>query len=91
MSRAATHHIPLNLKMDPASIRTGKNLARLHGMSVSCLISEVFEALDRLEREPVALHPLLEQLAGIAQDSGQARQDVVMAELERKYGAGTGS
>lgn len=86
MSRAATHHIPLNLKMPADRVRLGKTLARLHGTTVSALVSEVFGALARLEEEPLRLHPLLEQLAGIVPDPGKTRQEVVMAELERKYG-----
>lgn len=86
MPRAATHHIPLNLKMPADRVRLGKALAHRHGTTVSALVSEVFRALDRLEAEPLRLHPLLEQLAGIVPDPGKTRQDVVMEELERKYG-----
>ena len=90
MSRAATHHIPLNLKMPADRVRIGKTLAHLHGTTVSALVSDVFGALARIEAEPLCLHPLLEQLAGIVPDPGMTRQDVVMEELERKFGMGSG-
>ena len=86
MSRAATHHVPLNLKMSADRVRIGKALALRHGTTVSALVSEVFGAMARLEEEPLKLHPLLEQLAGIAPDPGMSRQEVVMEALERKYG-----
>jgi hypothetical protein len=88
MSRTATHHIPLNLKMPADRVRIGKTLACLHGTTVSALVSDIFSALARIETEPLHLHPLLEQLAGIVPDPGVTRQDVVMEELERKYGMG---
>lgn len=90
MPRAATHHIPLNLKMPADRVRLGKTVAHRHGTTVSALVSEVFGALARLEEEPLRLHPLLEQLAGIVPDPGKTRQEVVMDELERKYGTGSG-
>ena len=90
MSRLATHHIPLNLKMSADRVRIGKALARLHGTTVSALVSDVFGALEKLETEPLRLHPLLERLAGIVPDPGKSRQEVVMEELERKYGGGAG-
>ena len=86
MARAATHHIPLNLKMPADRVRAGKAFAQLHGITVSALVSEVFGALGRLEAEPVGLHPLLERLAGLIPDPGPTRQEVVMEGLERKYG-----
>ncbi len=89
MSRAATHNIPLNLKMPADRIHVGKALAHRHGTTVSALVSDVFGALARLEKEPLNLHPLLEQLAGIVPDPGKTRQEVVMEELERKYGMGS--
>lgn len=87
MSRPATNHVPLNLKMSPDAVRLGKTIAQRRGTTVSALVSEVFSALARLETETVTLHPVLEQLAGIAPDLGKSRQDVVMDELERKYGS----
>lgn len=89
MPREATHHIPLNLKMPADRVRLGKALAHRHGTTVSTLVSEVFGALARMEEEPLNLHPLLEQLAGIVPDPGRNRQEVVMEELERKYGMGS--
>jgi hypothetical protein len=89
MSRAATHHIPLNLKMTADRVRMGKALALRHGTTVSALVSDMLGALARLEEEPLRLHPLLEQLAGIVPDPGKTRQEVVMEELERKYGTGS--
>ena len=88
MSRIATHHVPLNLKMPADRVKFGKAFARSHGTTVSALVSEVFGAMARLEAEPLPLHPLLEQLAGLAADPGRTRQDVVMEELENKYGTG---
>lgn len=88
MSRVATHHIPLNLKMPADRVRAGKVFAKRHGTTVSALVSDVFGALAQLDAEPLRLHPLLEQLAGIIPDPGKIRQDVVMEELERKYGMG---
>jgi len=88
MPRAATHHMPLNLKLPAERIRIGKTFAHLHGTTVSALVSEVFGALGRIEADPLRLHPLLEQLAGIVPDPGKERKDVVMEELERKYGKG---
>lgn len=64
-------------------------MAHRHGTTVSALVSEVFGALAQLETEPLRLHPLLEQLAGIVPDPGKTRQEVVMEELERKYGMGS--
>lgn len=90
MPRAATHHIPLNLKMSADRVRIGKTLALRHGTTVSALVSDVFGALARLETEPLQLHPLLEKLAGIVPDPGETRQEVVMEALERKYGKGPG-
>jgi hypothetical protein len=90
MPRLATHHIPLNLKMSADRVRLGKALARRHGTTVSALVSEVFGALERLEAAPVRLHPLLERLAGVVPDPGKTRQEVVMEELERKYGSESG-
>ena len=87
MPRPVTHHVPLNLKMSAEKVRMGKALARLHGTTVSGLVGEVFAALAQLETEPLHLHPLLERLAGVVPDPGTSRQQVVMAELERKYGA----
>jgi len=89
MPRAATHHIPLNLKMSADRVRIGKTLAHRHGTTVSALVSEVFGAMERLEEEPLRLHPLLERLAGIVPDPGKSRQEVVMEELEQKYGMGS--
>lgn len=89
MPREATHHIPLNLKMSPDRVRLGKALAQRHGTTVSALVSEVFGAMGRMEAEPLHLHPLLEQLAGIVPDPGQTRQEVVLEELEHKYGTGS--
>lgn len=89
MPRVATHHIPLNLKMSADRVRIGKTLAHRHGTTVSALVSDVFGALARLEEEPLHLHPLLERLAGIVPDPGKTRQEVVMEELERKYGMGS--
>jgi hypothetical protein len=88
MPRAATQHIPLNLKLPAARIQVGKKFAHLHGITVSALVSEVFGALEQLDSDPLRLHPLLEQLAGIIPDPGQTRQELVMEELERKYGIG---
>jgi hypothetical protein len=87
MPRTATLHVPLNLKLPADRILMGKKFAHLHGTTVSALVSEVFGALGQIEAEPLRLHPLLEQLAGIVPDPGKARQDVVMEELERKYGS----
>lgn len=89
MSRIATHHVPLNLKMPADRVKFGKAFARSHGTTVSALVSEVLGAMARLNDEPVALHPLLEQLAGLAADPGRTRQEVVMEELEAKYGTGS--
>ena len=86
MSRPASHHIPLNLKMPADRVRMGKALARHHGTTVSALVSEWFGAMARMEEEPLRLHPLLEQLSGILKDPGAARKDVVMEALEEKYG-----
>ena len=86
MPRAATQHTPLNLKMPADRILIGKTFAHLHGTTVSALVSEVFRALGRIEADPLRLHPLLEQLAGIIPDPGKDRKEVVMEELERKYG-----
>ncbi len=90
MPRAATHNVPLNLKMPADRVRIGKTVASLHGTTVSALVSDVFGAMARLEAEPLRLHPLLEQLAGIVPDPGKTRQEVVMDALEAKYGSGTG-
>lgn len=89
MPRPATHHVPLNLKMPAERVRLGKSLAHRHGTTVSTLVSDVFGAMARLEEEPLRLHPLLEQLAGIVPDPGKTRQEVVMEELERKHGMGS--
>jgi len=72
--------------MSADRVRIGKTLAHRHSTTVSALVSDVFAALARLEKEPLRLHPLLEQLAGIVPDPGKTRQEVVMEELERKYG-----
>ncbi len=90
MPRTATHNIPLNLKMPADRVRIGKTLASLHGTTVSALVSDVFGAMARLEAEPLRLHPLLEQLAGVIPDPGQTRQEVVMEALEAKYGTKAG-
>jgi len=90
MSRAVTHHIPLNLKMPADRVQAGKVFAHRHGTTVSALVSEVFGALAQMEAEPAPLHPLLERLAGIAPDPGKARREVVMEALEGKYGTEPG-
>lgn len=87
MPHATTRNIPLNLKMAADRVQIGKTLARLHGTTVSAIVSDVFGALVRLEEEPLRLHPLLEQLAGIVPDPGKTRQEVVMEALESKYGS----
>ena len=86
MSRPSTHHIPLNLKMPADRVSLGKRLASQQGMTVSALVSELFSAMGRLESQPLRMHPLLEQLAGVVPDPGQTRQEVVMEALEEKYG-----
>jgi len=86
MPRPASHHVPLNLKMSAERVRVGKALARLHGTTVSGLVSDVFAALAQMEAEPLRLHPLLERLAGIVPDPGTTRQELVMEALEQKYG-----
>ena len=86
MSREATHHIALNLKMPADRVRLGKALALQQGTTVSALVSDLFGALARIETAPSQLHPLLQQLAGLVQDPGQTRQEVVMEALEEKYG-----
>jgi len=86
MPRPVSHHVPLNLKMSAERVRVGKALARLHGTTVSGLVSDVFAALAQLETEPLRLHPLLERLAGIVPDPGTTRQALVMEALEQKYG-----
>ena len=87
MANTATGNIPLNLKMPADRVQMGKSLARLHGTTVSAVVSGVFGALARLEEEPLRLHPLLEQLAGIVPDPGKTRKEVVMEALESKYGS----
>jgi hypothetical protein len=87
--RPVSHHVPLNLKMSAERVRLGKALARLHGTTVSGLVSDVFAAMAQLEAEPLRLHPLLERLAGIVPDPGTPRREVVMEALERKYGVGS--
>lgn len=87
MPRTRTHHVPLNLKMPADRIRIGKALAHQQGTTVSALVSDMFGALARLEAEPLHLHPLLEELAGVVQDPGRPRREVVMEALEEKYGS----
>lgn len=87
MPHATTGNVPLNLKMSADRIQIGKTLARLHGTTVSAVVSDVFGALARLEEEPLRLHPLLQQLAGIVPDPGKTRKEVVMEALESKYGS----
>lgn len=87
MPRPATHHVPLNLRMSPEVVRLGKRMARKRGTTVSALVSECLLAMARLEEEPTELHPVLEQLAGFLPDPGIPTRDLVMAELERKYGS----
>jgi len=67
-------------------VSLGKRLASQRGITVSALVSELFSAMARLETEPLRMHPLLEQLAGLIPDSGRTRQEVVMEALEDKYG-----
>ena len=86
MSRVMTHHIPLNLKMSAERVRIGKTLAQQYGITVSALVSDLFGALAKMEAEPMHLHPLLQELAGIVPDPGTGRREVVMEALEEKYG-----
>ncbi len=72
--------------MSAERVRAGKAFARLHGTTVSGLVSDVFAALAQLEAEPLRLHPLLERLSGIVPDPGKTRQQLVMEALEQKYG-----
>lgn len=72
--------------MSAEQVRVGKALARLHGTTVSALVSDVFAALAQLETAPPRMHPLLERLAGIVPDPGTTRQELVLEALEQKYG-----
>ena len=90
MTAIATHHVRLTLKMSADRVKSGKALAQRRGITVSARVSDFFGALAWLEAEPLCLRPLLEPLAGLAADPGKSRQEVVMEELEIRYGAGFG-
>lgn len=79
-----------NLTLDPAAVARGEEYGRLHGASLSQLVTDLLYALpDPSEKLQVhELTPAVRRLYGVAAEGGDAAdaRATHRAHLERKYG-----
>jgi hypothetical protein len=72
-----------NLYLDPEIIERGEEYGRLHGITLSRLVSDFLRALP-LERDPTELAPVVRRLIGAGIPQGVAR-DAVDVEDYRQH------